>query len=185
MIEPLHLVMLPWPFHKWDYFTKWIEVESITTISVERVRLYWKRLICCFGLSTVIVSDNETQFASRYLFTLVEHSQTNSQAESPNKVILRGLRRRLEEEKGRWIEELPQVLWSYHITPHSTTHETHFRLTFDTKAMILVEIKEPYPRTALFHMPRIKKKYGSMRPKHAQQDDMIRRSPPDSLKVKT
>ncbi|RDX62269.1 hypothetical protein CR513_59416, partial [Mucuna pruriens] len=36
--------------------------------------------------------------------------QTNGQAELANRVILRGLRRRLEEEKGRWVEELPQPL---------------------------------------------------------------------------
>ncbi|RDX77143.1 hypothetical protein CR513_42784, partial [Mucuna pruriens] len=30
---------------------------------------------------------------------------------------------------GRWVEELPQVLWSFHTTPHSTTQETPFRLT--------------------------------------------------------
>ncbi|RDY00528.1 hypothetical protein CR513_16283, partial [Mucuna pruriens] len=55
---------------------------------------------------------------------------------------------------GRWAEELPQVLWSYHTTPHSTTNETPFRLTFDTEAMISVEIGEPSPRTALFEPSR-------------------------------
>ncbi|RDX96223.1 hypothetical protein CR513_21144, partial [Mucuna pruriens] len=43
----------------------------------------------------------------------------------------------LEEAKGRWVEELPQVLWLYHTTPHSTTQETPFQLTFDIKAVIL------------------------------------------------
>ncbi|RDX80199.1 Tf2-6, partial [Mucuna pruriens] len=106
---------------------------------------------------------NGTQFASRataefykelkikQLFTSVEHPpQANGQAEVANKVILRGLRRRLEEAKGRWAEELPQVLWSYHTTPHSTTNETPFCLTFGIEAMIPVEIGEPSPRAALF-----------------------------------
>ncbi|RDX98913.1 hypothetical protein CR513_18101, partial [Mucuna pruriens] len=48
---------------------------------------------------------------------------------------LRQQTRRLEEAKGRWIEELPQVLWSYHTTPHSYTNETHFRLTFSIEAV--------------------------------------------------
>ncbi|RDY06591.1 hypothetical protein CR513_09400, partial [Mucuna pruriens] len=42
------------------------------------------------------------------------------------------------------------VFWSYHTTPHSTTNETPFRLTFGTDVMIPVEIGEPSPRTALF-----------------------------------
>ncbi|RDX93906.1 hypothetical protein CR513_23773, partial [Mucuna pruriens] len=62
----------------------------------------------------------------------------------------RQLTRRLEEAKGRWAEELPQVLWSYHTTPHSSINETPFRLTFGTEAVISVEIEESSPRTALF-----------------------------------
>ncbi|RDX82514.1 Tf2-11, partial [Mucuna pruriens] len=146
-----------------NYFTKWIEAEPMATITVERVkRFIWKKIICRFGLLVEIVSDNGTQFASsvttkfcqdlhiRQSFTSVEHPQANGQAEAANRVILRGLRRRLEEAKGRWVEELPQVIWSYHTTPHSTTGETPFRLTYGSEAMILVEIGEPSPRTALF-----------------------------------
>ncbi|RDX76937.1 Pol polyprotein, partial [Mucuna pruriens] len=116
-----------------NYFTKWVEAEPMAAITAERVkRFVWKRIVCRFGLPTEIVSDNGTQFASsvmakfcqelhiRQSFTSVEHPQANGQAEAANKVILRGLRRRLEEAKGRWAEELPQVLWSYHTTPHST-----------------------------------------------------------------
>ncbi|RDY13149.1 hypothetical protein CR513_01972, partial [Mucuna pruriens] len=33
--------------------------------------------------------------------------QSNEQVEATNKVILRGLRRWLDEAKGRWAEELP------------------------------------------------------------------------------
>ncbi|RDX97191.1 hypothetical protein CR513_20066, partial [Mucuna pruriens] len=59
---------------------------------------------------------------------------------------------KLEEAKGRWAEELPQVLWSYHTTPHSTTSETPFHLTYGSDAMIPVEIGEPSPRTTLFEL---------------------------------
>ncbi|RDX64827.1 Tf2-9, partial [Mucuna pruriens] len=150
-----------------DYFTKWIEAEPVATITAERVKkFYWKKIICRFGIPAEIVSDNGTQFASkattefcqglkiRQVFTSVEHPQSNGQAEAANKVILRGLRKRLEEAKGRWAEELHQVLWSYHTTPHSSTNETPFRLTFGTEAMIPVEIGEPSPRTILLELGR-------------------------------
>ncbi|RDY04949.1 hypothetical protein CR513_11267, partial [Mucuna pruriens] len=55
---------------------------------------------------------------------------SNGLAEVPNRVILRVLHKRFEEAKGRWLKELPHVLWSYHTTLHSTTQETLFRLTF-------------------------------------------------------
>ncbi|RDX87968.1 Gypsy retrotransposon integrase-like protein 1, partial [Mucuna pruriens] len=159
--KQLHLITSPWPFYIWgvdilgpfpmavgqvkfllvavDYFTKWIEVESVVTISTERVRhFYWRRIACHFGLLTIIVSDNSTQFASREMvelyaqygikqsFTSVKHPQSNGQAEAVNRVILRGLRKRLEEAKGRW--------------------ETPFHLTFGTDAMISVEVEESKPR---------------------------------------
>ncbi|RDX72712.1 hypothetical protein CR513_47761, partial [Mucuna pruriens] len=43
----------------------------------------------------------------------------------------------------------PQVLWSYHTTPNYSTNETPFHLTFSIEVVILVEIGEPSPKTAL------------------------------------
>ncbi|RDY12851.1 hypothetical protein CR513_02278, partial [Mucuna pruriens] len=63
-----------------------------------------------------------TEFCAQYgimkFFTSVEHPQSNGKMETINKVILRGLGKRFEEAKGCWVEELPQVLWSYHTTLH-------------------------------------------------------------------
>ncbi|KAI5429190.1 hypothetical protein KIW84_033978 [Lathyrus oleraceus] len=39
------------------------------------------------------------------------------------------------------------VLWAYRTTPHSTTGETPFRLTYGTEAVIPVEIRAPTRRT--------------------------------------
>ncbi|RDX96013.1 hypothetical protein CR513_21392, partial [Mucuna pruriens] len=88
-----------------DYFTKWIEVESVASISAKRVRrFYWKK---------IILIDNSTQFVARSViefcvqcgtkqaFTSIEHPQSNEQVEVVNRVILRGLRKWLEEAKGR------------------------------------------------------------------------------------
>jgi len=72
------------------------------------------------------VSNNGTQLASQQLgklcselgikqvFASVEHPQMNGQTESTKKVLLRGLKRILEKEKGTWSEEIPKILWSYH-----------------------------------------------------------------------
>ncbi|RDX88963.1 Retrovirus-related Pol polyprotein, partial [Mucuna pruriens] len=152
-----------------DYFTKWIEAEPMATITAERVkRFIWKKIVCRFGLPAEIVSDNGTQFASsitarfcqdldiKQSFTSVEHPQANGQAEVANRVILRGLRRRLEEAKGRWAEELPQVLWSYHTTPHSTTDETPFRLTYGSEAMIPPPANEEELGTNLDLLPEVR-----------------------------
>ena len=36
--------------------------------------------------------------------------QGNGQAEAMNKVILSGLKKRVDDAKGKWVEELPHVL---------------------------------------------------------------------------
>ncbi|MCI12078.1 gag-pol polyprotein [Trifolium medium] len=83
-----------------------------------------------------------TKIGTKQHFASVEHPQTNGQVEAANRVILRGLKRRLGEAKGKWVEELHSVLWSYRTTPHSTTGETPFRLTYGTEAVIPVEMRE-------------------------------------------
>ncbi|XP_072061935.1 uncharacterized protein [Arachis hypogaea] len=85
-------------------------------------------------------------------FSSVEHPQTNGQVEAANKVILLGLKKRLDSKKGNWADELPSVLWSYRTTEQSATGETPFRLTYGVDAVIPVEISEPSPRLLLAGM---------------------------------
>ena len=66
--------------------------------------------------------------------------------ESANKILLRGLKRRLEKAMGLWAEEVPRIVWSYHTTPQTSTMETPFSLVYGSDAMIPVEIHESSPR---------------------------------------
>jgi len=66
--------------------------------------------------------------------------------ESVNRVLLRGLKRRLDKAKGTWEEEVPRIVWAYHTTPQSTTRETPFSLVYGSDVMIPVEIQENSPR---------------------------------------
>nr|KYP38556.1 Retrovirus-related Pol polyprotein from transposon 412 family [Cajanus cajan] len=86
----------------------------------------------------------------RMMFTPVEHPQSNGQAESANKVVLSGLKKRVEDSGLSWVEELPKVLRSYHTTVHSSTQYTPFNLVYGTDAMILVELSEPFACTLGF-----------------------------------
>ena len=70
----------------------------------------------------------------------VGHPQTNGQVESANKNILNSLKKRLDDAKGLWVEELPSTQWAIRTTVHSGTRDTPFNLAFGTDAVIPVKI---------------------------------------------
>lgn len=46
-----------------DYFTKWVEVELVMTITKAKVTSFvWKNIICRFGDPHMIILDNRKQF---------------------------------------------------------------------------------------------------------------------------
>ena len=70
----------------------------------------------------MLILDNGLQFDNKMFrkycgelgiinkyFTLA-YPQGNGQAEAVNKVIVSGLKKRLDDTKGKWVEELPHVL---------------------------------------------------------------------------
>jgi hypothetical protein len=143
-----------------DYFTKWVEAEPLARITDSESRKFvWKNIITRFGIPRCFVSDNGTQFDSgpfkkycsdfgiRNYFSSPAYPQGNGQAESSNKVILNGIKKRLEEAKGRWVEELPTVLWTFRTTPRSSTGETPYSLTYGVEAVIPLEVGLPTLRS--------------------------------------
>jgi len=74
-------MMALWPFAQWgldilglfplgtrqmkflmvgiDYFTKWVEVESLAKIMQQNVKNFvYKNIVCRFGVPRVLISDN-------------------------------------------------------------------------------------------------------------------------------
>jgi len=122
----------------------------------------WKAIICRYGVPHTIITDNDRQFIDKelakfytdlgvkHITSFVEHPQTNGQAEATNKVILVVLRKRLDNTKGRWPEELVEVCWAYRCTPQSKTNVSPFSLVYGADAMIPVKIGEPSLRGELY-----------------------------------
>ena len=113
-----------------DYFTKWVEAELLANIKdVDVKRFIWKNIITRFGVPHTLISDNGLQFDSKVFrqycsnlgiknrYSTLAYLQGNEQDEVVNKVIVNGLKKRLNEAKGKWVEELPHVLWTYRTMP--------------------------------------------------------------------
>uniref|UniRef100_A0A2N9HSY3 RNase H type-1 domain-containing protein n=1 Tax=Fagus sylvatica TaxID=28930 RepID=A0A2N9HSY3_FAGSY len=149
----LNPIASPWPFSQWgldivgplprapgnrqwlivatDYFTKWVEAEPLVHITdADSKRFVWKNIITRFGIPT--------------------SAGANGQAESSNKTLLDGIKKRLENAKGRWVEELPSILWTYRTTPRCSTGETPFSLTYGVEAVIPLEVGLPTIRTEYY-----------------------------------
>ena len=71
------------------------------------------------------MTDNGPQFDSRVyknfcselkkknLYSTPRYPQSNGQTEASNKTFLSALKQRLHSAKGKWVDELPGVLWAY------------------------------------------------------------------------
>uniref|UniRef100_A0A2N9H645 Uncharacterized protein n=1 Tax=Fagus sylvatica TaxID=28930 RepID=A0A2N9H645_FAGSY len=146
-----------------DYFTKWVEAEPLAHIrDTDAKRFLWKNVITRFGIPWAVISDNGTQFDGKVFkgfcsdlgiknfFSTPGYPQSNGQAEVSNKVILDGIKKRLEEAKGKWVEELPSVLWTHRTTHRRSTGETPFALAYGVEAVIPLEVGLPTTRTTEF-----------------------------------
>ena len=111
----------------------------------------------------MLISDNGLQFDSKMFrrycgklgitnrYSTPAYPQGNRQAEAVNKVIVNGLKKMLDDAKGKWVEELPHVLWTYRTTPRRSTGKTPFSMTYGPKAIIPLEIGFPMSRTSSFN----------------------------------
>ena len=66
------------------------------------------------------------------------------------RTLLKIIKTKLDDAKGTWPEELPNVLWAYRTTARTPTGETPFRLTYGTEVVILVEVGVTSTRRAAF-----------------------------------
>ncbi|XP_057755308.1 uncharacterized protein LOC130974437 [Arachis stenosperma] len=127
--------------------------HQLSTISAERPFGTWGiDLIGPFPTASVqlryliVAIDYYTKWIEAEPLASITATQCQKFVESANKIIIKGLKKRLDEAKGLWADELGSVLWSYRTTPQTTTGETPFRLTYGVEAVIPVEIRDPSPR---------------------------------------
>ena len=111
----------------------------------------------------MLISDNGLQFDSKMFkkycgelgitnrYSTLAYPQGNGQAEAVNKIIVSGLKKRLDDAKGKWVEELPHGLWTYRTTPRRSTGETPFSMTYGAEAVIPLETGFPMTRTSSFN----------------------------------
>ena len=64
-----------------------------------------------------------------------------------NKAMLNSLNKQLEVAKGKWVDELPSILWVYRTTSRWPTRVTPFALTYGMEVVIPIKTGLPTVRT--------------------------------------
>jgi transposase InsO family protein len=120
-----------------------------------------------FGMPNNIIMDNGTQFTAREFkdfcadsgikinYASVSHPQSNGQVEHSNGMILQGLKPRIFDRPkpyvGKWVKELPLVLWALHTTSSRATCHTLFSLVCGSEAMRPTEVEHKSFRVQQFN----------------------------------
>nr|AAK27822.1 putative gag-pol precursor [Oryza sativa Japonica Group] len=140
-----------------DKFSKWIEAKPVITITADKVRDFFINIVHRFGVPNRIITDNGTQFTGgafkdfcedfgiKICYASVAHPMSNGQVERANGMILQGIKARvfdrLRPYAGKWVDQLPSVLWSLRTTPSRATGQSPFFLVYGAEAMLPSEVE--------------------------------------------
>ncbi|KAI3746658.1 hypothetical protein L6452_09097 [Arctium lappa] len=100
----------------------------------------------------LVDATNKMQSSMYRIVTHVSDTQTprypqsNGLVDSSNKKIINSIKKRLKAGKGRWVEELPSVLWPNCTTPSTSTGQTPFSLVYGCEAVLSIEVQLPVSR---------------------------------------
>ena len=149
-----------------DKFIKWIEYKPITKINADRAVTFICDILRQFGFLNTIITDLGSNFMSQTFWELCEnsaidvkyvsvaHPRANGQVERINGLILDGLKKRIYDEStkkgGRWIYELPLVVWGLRTQPSKATGQTPFFLIYGSEAILPVDIIWKSPKVEMY-----------------------------------
>jgi hypothetical protein len=117
-----------------------------------------------------LIVDNGNQFDNqdfrelcdsigmKEVFASIYHPQSNGEVERTNIKIFSAIKKRiLDDKKGKWAKQLPEVIRALNTTESHATGFTPFRLMYGSEAMTPQELKHGSPRTNTMAIPDIDK----------------------------
>jgi hypothetical protein len=144
-----------------EYFTKWIDAKPLVNIAATDLkRFFWQSIICRFEVSRKITVDNAKQFDCNIFkdfchqmgikgdLASVYHPQFNGAVERANTLIFFAIKKILEDQpKGKWVEELPRVVWSHNTSISRSMIFTPFKFLYGEEPITPEESKLHGART--------------------------------------
>jgi hypothetical protein len=149
-----------------DKFSKWIEYMPLVHATAEKAVEMLNNIIHRFGLPNSIITDLGSTFTGsvfwdfcdehgiKVKYVSVAHPRANGQVERANGMILDGLKKRLfrvdGKYPGRWIKELPAVVWGLRTQPSRNTGISPYFMVFGSEAVLPADVAFQSPRVEYF-----------------------------------
>jgi transposase InsO family protein len=141
-----------------DKFTKWIEYKPIASLTSAKAVEFIQDIIFRFGITDLGSNFTSSEFfdfckqrSIQIKYASVAHPRANGQVERANGMILEALRKKVfnknEKFAGKWIRELPYVVWSLRTQPSRALHgNTPFFMVYGSEAVLPVDLRSGAPR---------------------------------------
>jgi hypothetical protein len=111
-----------------------------------------EHIIYQFGVPQSLTTDQGPSFMSHHFREFVEsmkiklmnsspyYAQANCQVKARNKVLIKIIKKRIEDNLRRWHEKLSEALWAHKTSRLRDIKVTPFELVYDQEAVLPVEI---------------------------------------------
>jgi transposase InsO family protein len=129
------------------YFTKRIESIPTRSASHKVITGFLEDIMARFGCPNIIVTDNATsfkdepfiKFCEKFKIALIHstpyYPQGNGLAESSNKILIKIIKRLLEDNKKAWDSKLKFALWDDRMTTKRSLGISPFQIVYGVEAI--------------------------------------------------
>jgi hypothetical protein len=132
-----------------DYFTKWTKAVPLRNMTHREVICFvQEHIIYRFGVPQILTTDQGPSFMSHQFWEFTESvkikllnsSRYYVQAKASNKVLIKIIKKRINDNLRRWLENLSEALWAHRTSRHEATKVTPFELVYGQEVVLPVEI---------------------------------------------
>ena len=166
-----------------DDFSGWVEGRALGKATAQNVaRFVWEDVICrhrCFGKLIVDGGpenkDAVIELANRYgikrVVVSAYHPQANGMIERGHRPVVQALSKMTNGGMGKWVDNLPTVLWANRTTVRASTGNTPFYLNSGNEAVLPIELEIPTWRILPWNEVHITDELLAMRARQIQRRD--------------
>jgi len=139
-----------------DKFTKWIEYKPLVKFNATKTVEFMQDIMYRFGMPNRIITDLGSPFTAIEFrswaqdcgisidYASIAHPQANGQVERAHGLLLAKLKPRLFDEfkyySGKWIYELPKVVWGLRTQQSRATGYSLFFLVYSSEDILPTDL---------------------------------------------